>query len=127
MDAFSMPRKEFLRMKRKLIAGVCGIALTAMVMVLPVQACTPPLHLDMPQISNIKYEPNDQMKAACDNAAKKYLEEHPIDLDNNTEDMVEATKPDESTAVDESYGVDTVEQIRNSYREYCKKWFSRFK
>lgn len=114
-------------MKRKLIAGVCGIALTAMVMVLPVQACTPLLHLDMPQISNIKYEPNDQMKAACDNAAKKYLEEHPIDLDNNTEDAVEATKPGESTAVDESYGVDPVEQIRNSYREYCKKWFSRFK
>lgn len=114
-------------MKRKLIGAMCGTALAVTVMVLPVQACTPPLHLDMPQISNIKYEPNDQMKAACDNAAKKYLEEHPIDLDKDTEDTVEATKPDESTVVDEAYGVDPVEQIRNSYKEYCKKWFSRFK
>ena len=39
------------------------------------------------------------MKAACDNAAKKYLEEHPVDLktddkESETEEVIEVTKPE---------------------------------
>lgn len=85
-------------MKKKLTALVLAtmLALTTSV---PALACTPKLHVDMPQISNIKYEPSDQMKAACDNAAKKYLEEHPVDLktddkESETEEVIEATKPE---------------------------------
>lgn len=90
-------------MKKKLTALLLAtvVALTTSI---PALACTPNLHVDMPQISNIKYEPSDQMKAACDNAAKKYLEEHPIDLktdgkESETE-VVEPTKSEVKNAFD---------------------------
>lgn len=108
-------------MKKKLTALVLatGLALTTAV---PALACTPNLHLDMPQISNIKYEPSDQMKAACDNAAKKYLEEHPIDLkgdekESETEEVIEATKPEVK---------DTFNWQYYRFRNWRTSWFAAY-
>ncbi len=107
-------------MKKKLTALVLatGLALTTSV---PALACTPKLHVDMPQISNIKYEPSDQMKAACDNAAKKYLEEHPIDL--KTDDKESETEVVEATKL----GVKNVFDWQDyRFRNWRTSWFATY-
>ena len=70
-------------MKKRLLTLFLAASLIVMAAV-PALACTPSLGLDiwgdLTPPNEIEYEPSDNIKAACDNAAKKYLEEHPIEL-----------------------------------------------
>ena len=71
-------------MRKKVTALILAAVITVAVSV-PAWACTPPLGVgniwgDLTPPDEIEYEPSDDVKDACDNAAKKWLEEHPIDL-----------------------------------------------
>lgn len=71
-------------MRKKVTTLILAAVITAAVSV-PVWACTPPLNVgniwgDLTPPDEIEYEPSDDVKDACDNAAKKWLEEHPINL-----------------------------------------------
>ena len=71
-------------MRKKVTTLILAAVITAAVS-LPAWACTPPLNVgniwgDLTPPDEIEYEPSDDVKDACDNAAKKWLEEHPIDF-----------------------------------------------
>lgn len=63
----------FRKMKRTIIAMTCVIAM-GVFNVVPVFACTPPLNPPSVKIPDINFEPDDTLKEAFDNAAKKWLE-----------------------------------------------------
>lgn len=76
-------------MRKRLMTLFLATALIVMAAV-PAWACTPPLNVgniwgDLTPLDEIEYEPSDEVKDACDNAAKKWLEEHPIDIKIETE------------------------------------------
>lgn len=91
-----------------------GILLTSMITAVtatPTLACTPPLGVgniwgDLTPPSEIEYTPSEEIDKACDNAAKKWLEEHPLDIKIETE---------------------TVAPKSHSFWDYYKNWFKRFK
>ncbi len=63
----------------------------------PVLGCTPQYDYsniwgDLTPPSEIKYKPSEDIDKACENAAKKWLEEHPIDLAKETESDVQETE-----------------------------------
>ena len=71
-------------MRKKVTTLILAVIIAAAVSE-PAWACTPPLNVgniwgDLTPPDEIEYEPSDDVKDACDNAAKKWLEEHPIDL-----------------------------------------------
>lgn len=60
----------------------------------PVYACTPQYDYsniwgDLTPPSEIKYKPSEDIDKVCENAAKKWLEEHPIDIKTETETETE--------------------------------------
>lgn len=61
------------RKRRKLAAIICAFTL-ALSSAVPVSACTPPLKPPSVKIPDINFEPDDTLKEAFDNAAKKWLE-----------------------------------------------------
>lgn len=61
------------RKRRKLVAIICTLTL-ALSSAVPVSACTPPLKPPSVKIPDINYEPDDALKEALYNAAKKWLE-----------------------------------------------------
>lgn len=63
----------FRKMKRTIMVMTCVIAMGAF-NVVPVFACTPPLNPPSVKIPDINFEPDDTLKEAFDNAAKKWLE-----------------------------------------------------
>lgn len=63
----------FRKMKRTIMVMTCVIAMGAFNAV-PVFACTPPLNPPSVKIPDINFEPDDTLKEAFDNAAKKWLE-----------------------------------------------------
>lgn len=63
----------FRKMKRTIIAMTCVIAM-GVFNVVPVSACTPPLNPPSVKIPDVNFEPDDALKEAFDNAAKKWLE-----------------------------------------------------
>lgn len=71
-------------MRKKVTTLILAVVITAAVSV-PAWACTPPLNVgniwgDLTPPDEIEYTPSEDVDKACDNAAKKWLEEHPIDL-----------------------------------------------
>lgn len=61
------------RKRRKLAAIICAFTL-ALSSAVPVSACTPPLKPPSVKIPYVNFEPDDALKEAFDNAAKKWLE-----------------------------------------------------
>jgi hypothetical protein len=61
------------KMKRTIMVMTCVIAM-GFFNVVPVFACTPPLNPPSVKIPDINFEPDDTLKEAFDNAAKKWLE-----------------------------------------------------
>lgn len=61
------------KMKRTIIAMICVIAMSVF-NVVPVFACTPKLNPPSVKIPDVNFEPDDALKEAFDNAAKKWLE-----------------------------------------------------
>lgn len=61
------------RMQRTIIAMICVIAMSVF-NVVPVFACTPKLNPPSVKIPDVNFEPDDALKEAFDNAAKKWLE-----------------------------------------------------
>mgnify|MGYP001038118573 FL=1 len=71
-------------MRKKVTTLILAVVITAAVSV-PAWACTPPLNVgniwgDLTPPDEIEYTPSEDVDKACDNAAKKWLEDHPIDL-----------------------------------------------
>lgn len=62
-----------MKKRSKLLAVVCATALS-MSCVTPVFACTPKLNPPSVKIPDINFEPDDALKEAFNNAAKKWLE-----------------------------------------------------
>ena len=92
----------------------------------PTWACTPPLGGgniwgDLTPPSEIEYTPSEEIDKACDNAAKKWLEEHPLDIKIETETETE-TEIQETEAEAEK-----VETESHSFWDYYKNWFKRFR
>lgn len=61
------------KMKKTIMAMTCVIAMGVFNAV-PVSACTPKLNPPSVKIPDINFEPDDALKEAFDNAAKKWLE-----------------------------------------------------
>lgn len=116
-------------MKKKLTTLILAAVITAAVSV-PAWACTPPLGVsniwgDLTPPDEIEYEPSDDVKDACDNAAKKWLEEHPIDLapaetETETELETEVETVIETESI-QKYHVDWSKYIPESLRS---RWYS---
>lgn len=66
------------RKRRNLVAIICALTL-ALSSSVPVLACTPPLKPPSVKIPDINYEPDDALKEALYNAAKKWLEKCILD------------------------------------------------
>lgn len=66
------------RKRRKLVAIICALTL-ALSSAVPVSACTPPLKPPSVKIPDINFEPDDALKEALYNAAKKWLEKCILD------------------------------------------------
>lgn len=109
-----------------------GILLTSMITAAtatPTWACTPPLGVgniwgDLTPPSGIEYTPSDDVDKACDNAAKKWLEEHPLDIKIETETE---TEMQETETEAESDTMETVVPKSHSFLDYYKNWFKRFR
>ena len=109
-----------------------GILLTFMITVAtaaPTLACTPPLGVgniwgDLTPPSKIEYTPSEEIDKVCDNAAKKWLEEHPLDINIETETETEMQEAESET---EAETVETVVPKTHSFWDYYKNWFKRFK
>ena len=112
-------------MKKKIMALVLATSM-AISTEIPVLACTPPLHLDMPQISNIKWEPDEKMQEAIKKSAEDYVKEHPIDLDKKeTDETVEESEQVIGTiSVEKNDKENWHEYISDSWR---KRLFSTYR
>lgn len=113
----------------KKIIGILLTSMIAVATVTPTWACTPPLGGgniwgDLTPPNEIEYTPSEEIDKACDNAAKKWLEEHPLDIKIETETETEIQ---ETEAEAESETVETVVPESYSFWEYYKNWFKRFK
>ena len=103
-----------------------GFLLTSVIAVAtatPTWACTPPLGVDniwgdLTPPSKIEYTPSEEIDKVCDNAAKKWLEEHPLDIKIETETETEIQKTE---------AAETVIPESHSFWDYYKNWFKRFK
>ena len=57
----------------------------SVLLITPVYACTPQYDYsniwgDLTPPSEIEYKPSEEIDKICENAAKKWLEEHPLDI-----------------------------------------------
>ena len=106
------------------------ILLTAMIAAAtatPTWACTPPLGGgniwgDLKPPREIEYTPSEDIDKSCDNAAKKWLEEHPLDIKIETETETEIQETEA-----ESETVETVVPESHSFFDYYKNWFKLFR
>lgn len=64
---------------KKIIATALALTMTAC-MAVPAFAVTPKLNIDMPEISNIKIEPNLD-ETVYENAVDNWFKQHPIVID----------------------------------------------
>jgi hypothetical protein len=69
--------RRMMKMRKKVTTLILAAVITAAVFV-PAWACTPPLGVgniwgELTPPDEIEYEPSDDVKDACDNAAKKWL------------------------------------------------------
>lgn len=118
-------------MRKRLLTLFLAASLIVMAAV-PALACTPSLDLDiwgdLTPPNEIEYEPSDDIKAACDNAAKKYLEKHPIELTpSETETETETELESETETVIETEPETTQKYI--DWKKYIPeslraRWYS---
>lgn len=106
-------------MRKRLLTLFLAAALVFTVTI-PALACTPSLDLDiwgdLTPPCEIEYEPSDDIKAACDNAAKKYLEEHPIELTPSE------TETDTETELETETESETVVETEPETARKCVDW-----
>jgi len=118
-------------MRKKVTTLILAAVITAAVS-LPACACTPPLNVgniwgDLTPPDEIEYTPSEDVDKACDNAAKKWLEEHPIDLapiETDTETELETETAAETEAETVTPGnryLDWSKYIPESFRN---RWMS---
>lgn len=112
-------------MRKKVTTLILAAVITAAVS-LPAWACTPPLNVgniwgDLTPPDEIEYTPSEDVDKACDNAAKKWLEEHPIDIapiETDTETEVE-------TVIPEKRYLDWSKYIPESFRNHWMSFVRR--
>lgn len=116
-------------MRKKVTTLILAAVITAAVSV-PAWACTPPLGVgniwgDLTPPDEIEYTPSEDIDKACDNAAKKWLEEHPIDLapaESETEIETETeTVAETETVMPGKLYLDWAKYIPESFRN---RWMS---
>lgn len=107
-------------MRKKLVALLIAAAI-AVATVAPAWACTPQYDYsniwgDLTPPSQIKYTPSEDIDKACDNAAKKWLEEHPIDLaPAETE-----TETESETEMETETVIETEQETAQKYMDWEK-------
>lgn len=89
----------------------------------PVFGCTPRYDYsniwgDLTPPSEIEYKPSEDIDKACENAAKKWLEEHPIDLVKETESDVQETETESETVVETETIEETTVPESGLYKRY---------
>ena len=116
-------------MRKKVTTLILAVIIAAAVSV-PAWACTPPLNVgniwgDLTPPDEIEYTPSEDIDKACDNAAKKWLEEHPIDLapaESETEIETETeTAAETETVMPRKLYLDWAKYIPESFRNH---WMS---
>lgn len=104
----------------KRLKGLLLVLGLSMLLITPVYACTPQYDYsniwgDLTPPSEIEYKPSEEIDKVCENAAKKWLEEHPLDIKIETE-----TETETETEME-------VEQ-EETYREvYKSHWYDMFR
>ena len=93
-------------MRKKVTTLILAAVITVAASV-PAWACTPPLNVgdiwgDLTPPDEIEYTPSEDIDKACDNAAKKWLEEHPIDFAPAETETEETEVETETVAVAEA-------------------------
>ena len=122
-------------MRKKVTALILAAVITAAVSV-PAWACTSPLGVgniwgDLTPPDEIEYTPSEDVDKACDNAAKKWLEEHPIDLapiETDTETELEtesAAETEVETVIPEKRYLDWAKYIPESFRNHLMNFVRR--
>ena len=106
---------------RKTLAALLLSAAIAVAATVPAWACTPPLNGgniwgDLTPPSEIDYTPSEDIDKACDNAAKKWLEEHPIDL---TPAETE-TETESETEMETETVIETEQETAQKYVDWKK-------
>lgn len=99
---------------RKKLTFLILTAVIAAIMAAPALACTPQYDYsniwgDLTPPSQIEYTPSEDIDKACDAAAKKWLEEHPIEYTPETETETETEFETE---------FETVTETESSYSRY---------
>lgn len=100
----------------KRLKGLLLVLGLSTLLITPVYACTPQYDYsniwgDLTPPSEIKYKPSEDIDKVCENAAKKWLEEHPLDIKIETETETETETEQEET-----------------YREvYKSHWYDMFR
>lgn len=102
---------------RKKLTFLILTAVIAASLAAPAMACTPSLDLDiwgdLTPPSEIEYTPSEDIDKACDNAAKKWLEEHPIEYTSKTETETDTETETETEAEAEA-------ETESSYSRYTE-------
>lgn len=115
---------------RKKVTTLILVAVITAAVSLRAWACTPPLNVgniwgDLTPPDKIEYTPSEDIDKACDNAAKKWLEEHPIDLapaESETEIETETeTAAETETVMPGKLYLDWAKYIPESFRN---RWMS---
>lgn len=103
----------------KKIKGLLLALGLSVLLITPVYACTPQYDYsniwgDLTPPSEIKYKPSADIDKACENAAKKWLEEHPLDI------KIKETETEMET--------ETETEQKETYREmYKSHWYNMFR
>ena len=122
-------------MRKKVTTLILAVIIAAAVSV-PAWACTAPLNVgniwgDLTPPDEIEYTPSEDIDKACDNAAKKWLEEHPIDLapaESETEIGTEtetAVETETESVTPEKLYLDWSKYIPESFRNYWMNFVRR--
>lgn len=120
-----------MKMRKKVTTLILAAVITAAASV-PAWACTPPLNVgdiwgDLTPPDEIDYTPSEDIDKACDNAAKKWLEDHPLDLastESETEIETEtetAVETETESVIPEKCYLDWQKYIPESFRN---RWMS---
>lgn len=103
----------------KKIKGLLLALGLSVLLITPVYACTPQYDYsniwgDLTPPSEIEYKPSEEIDKICENAAKKWLEEHPIDI------KIKETETETE--------METETEQKETYREmYKSHWYNMFR
>lgn len=105
---------------RKTLAALLLITAITVAAATPAWACTPQYDYsniwgDLTPPSQIDYTPSEDIDKACDAAAKKWLEEHPIDYNPETD-----TETELETETESETAVETESETAQKYMDWKK-------